>query len=748
MVQRQGPPGSGKPEKSLFETLFPSIYSLYKMVKKDRPSPKKSAKGREASSQPNRSRPSQGADGQQRRGRPVRAPQVQEQLVQEPEDDSPLIVADSPQSVEPVYEPPPILDLPESPSEPRIAREAPPTVLPDPERISEQPLETDYIQDVAEPTRIPRIDEAPPPQQRPRQQPPPQQEEALATTSPAVTDISGSWVEIEGTTDKAYEELKGAQSLRTQAQSMRTQAEQILDEADTIQQEAENVMVQARESFSKALALNPSALKTMADNVRSLEEAIKTERYLRQGTRQQAEEEADGARQRATEAILNALSAVRKATSYVNRELEEARRTTSSAQSLKESSQNDLQRARAMMGQSASLMRQEAQRLLSNPSIGQVGASEKAGVPPASSPSSPLESWSPMEPESSSEAQESSQPIRDDVPVIPLFSESSTAPGVADTGAPAVQTSGELDKQQEILQVGQAANSPAAQAEEQPIQAPDPQPFVSAAAEPNPAVEGQQEVDRTQGLESALNEFLQSTDQSKRDLDSVLNQFLQSGEEPDAPAEPENPEPLPSAPAAPEVSLIESLDFLDLGVEEPQVGPASGIEGAPAQPVGNAIVSPGNEDPAVTVGGEEFGDDLLAELQESLANLTSIEGAAGTGLDTSVTEVQMPVEPPVASPPPQTAAPLVGFSGILRIVVTPVANSDTLSSFGRVIDSVVGVGKIVNQSLLPDGSGHEFTLDLGENVLTVGQLKSGLPNGEIAALGSDRLHVHLRPVMG
>ena len=65
MVQRQGPAGGGQSEKGLFESLFPTIYSLYKMVKKNRPSPRKSAKGGQASSQPSRGRPSQGADGQQ-----------------------------------------------------------------------------------------------------------------------------------------------------------------------------------------------------------------------------------------------------------------------------------------------------------------------------------------------------------------------------------------------------------------------------------------------------------------------------------------------------------------------------------------------------------------------------------------------------------------------------------------------------------------------------------------------------------
>ena len=102
---------------------------------------------------------------------------------------------------------------------------------------------------------------------------------------------------------------------------IRTRAQQVLDEAEAIQEEADRVMAQARNTFAKAIALNPDSLKSMSTTIRTLEEAIRTEGHLRQLTRQQAEEEADWARQRATDAILSALSAVRKVTNYVSREL-------------------------------------------------------------------------------------------------------------------------------------------------------------------------------------------------------------------------------------------------------------------------------------------------------------------------------------------------------------------------------------------------------------------------------------------
>ena len=126
-------------------------------------------------------------------------------------------------------------------------------------------------------------------------------------------------------------------------------------------------MGRARNTFSKALALNPEALKSLASTGRTLEEAIKTQRRLQQLTRQQAEEEVEWARQEATDALLNALNAVRRASNYVSRELEESKRITSTAESLKESSQDELERAERILSDAEALVRREARRLLDEP---------------------------------------------------------------------------------------------------------------------------------------------------------------------------------------------------------------------------------------------------------------------------------------------------------------------------------------------------------------------------------------------
>ena len=104
--------------------------------------------------------------------------------------------------------------------------------------------------------------------------------------------------------DKARDEMEAIQRVRARAAHVRMRAQEAMAEAEAAQDEAERAMAEARYTFSKALALNLDALKDLAAMIRKLEEAIRTEGELRQLTRQQAEEEADWARQRATETIL------------------------------------------------------------------------------------------------------------------------------------------------------------------------------------------------------------------------------------------------------------------------------------------------------------------------------------------------------------------------------------------------------------------------------------------------------------
>ena len=184
-----------------------------------------------------------------------------------------------------------------------------------------------------------------------------------------------------GTTDKASQELKAVARVRAEAEETRKQVQKVLDEVESFHKEAARVMSQAGRTFAKALALNPGGMRSLASVVKTLDEAIRTERHLRQVTRQQAEEEADWARQRANDAILKAVSAVRNVSNYVHRELDEARRASATAESLRETSQADFKRAQAMMSKTESLVRQEARKLLDQPEGILAEASEETAEP-------------------------------------------------------------------------------------------------------------------------------------------------------------------------------------------------------------------------------------------------------------------------------------------------------------------------------------------------------------------------------
>ena len=148
---------------------------------------------------------------------------------------------------------------------------------------------------------------------------------------------------------------------------------------------------------------------------------------------------------------------------------------------------------------------------------------------------------------------------------------------------------------------------------------------------------------------------------------------------------------------------------------------------------------------AAPVQGPEFGGMLPLE--------GSGTGPAQLGNSQRILQAQdwndlpgaQPLGPaPGPSPVPSGGPPpAASYTGILQIVVSPSTDSATLSLFWDAVDSVAGVGKIVDQVPLPDGSGHELTLDLGEDILVVEHLAGRLPGCEITSMGPDRLQIHL-----
>ena len=95
-----------------------------------------------------------------------------------------------------------------------------------------------------------------------------------------------------------------------------------------------------------------------------------------------------------------------------------------------------------------------------------------------------------------------------------------------------------------------------------------------------------------------------------------------------------------------------------------------------------------------------------------------------------------PAFPPAAGSEPDTSQiPATTYSGILYIIYSS-GEDAALSFFWDVMDVVAGPGKVIDQTPLADGSGHEFTLDLGSDVLVLEDLRKGIPGSEITAIGA------------
>ena len=74
-------------------------------------------------------------------------------------------------------------------------------------------------------------------------------------------------------------------------------------------------------------------------------------------------------------------------------------------------------------------------------------------------------------------------------------------------------------------------------------------------------------------------------------------------------------------------------------------------------------------------------------------------------------------------------------TGRVSLVFLPCPDAVTLGSFWEVLDGIAGIGGVVDAQPLDDGSGFDFTLDLGDQVLEIENLMGRIPNSQIVAHG-------------
>lgn len=88
------------------------------------------------------------------------------------------------------------------------------------------------------------------------------------------------------------------------------------------------------------------------------------------------------------------------------------------------------------------------------------------------------------------------------------------------------------------------------------------------------------------------------------------------------------------------------------------------------------------------------------------------------------------------------------YPGAVSIIFTPSAAAATLSFFWDVMRSLVGVAQVADHTALERGSGYQFTLDLGSEVLALDRLRDDIPEAEFVDLGADRFRVQLAQTEG
>ena len=64
-----------------------------------------------------------------------------------------------------------------------------------------------------------------------------------------------------------------------------------------------------------------------------------------------------------------------------------------------------------------------------------------------------------------------------------------------------------------------------------------------------------------------------------------------------------------------------------------------------------------------------------------------------------------------------------------------------LESIWDILDQVAGSGNIADTRLISRDAGIQFTLDLGDKVLDVEELRRSIPDAQLVALEEDRLRI-------
>ena len=604
-------------------------------------------------------------------------------------------------TVETLAEPPstpaePVVRAPSPPMEtavepPRVAAE-PVGIAPTPP-VEQRPTVADQTIEPPQAPPVQPMPERPPIHREPTPRPAASAQSGPETSAPVaqswnIAQMYDTWVDLEGSIGATRADLDSLLSRRKNAEAMRSSAQEVLEQAEAAWEEAGRLGEAARRAFEQGFTANLPGFANRLRAIKEIYEARKAQAQLRRGTNLEAWEEADRARHRATAELLKALTSIAAASAQVDREVREANNLPAVAESLRSSALEDLRGAQAIDDELTLVSREALGQLASS----QVADEDRREDRPASGPSAPQ-----------------------------IVSQ---------------QVSGDIDQDVHRGPV-EAAKAPQAAPEEPP-----PRPVSEPQyAQPGPVAP----------------EVVESTPSSAAD---ALRREFEMGSPPadsGTPDLPQMPEP-PGAPKAVEPGAISTAQALRMEFEaaasaaSPQdgdsprlggdlEGPESGTASGPATSLveelergreSSRIIPASNEPPVVSAD-----PPLAPETASAAGGIQSPPQGLASQAQVDAGTAGLPGDGQL-----DTSGSLAeSYSGRLYLMFPSSLGQNELETVWEVLDEVAGAGAIVDNRLVSQEAGIQFTLELRNKALSIQQLQNRMPGAGLMALGPDRVKV-------
>ena len=501
---------------------------------------------------------------------------------------------------------------------------------------------------------------------------------------PLLPDLA---LDLEPNVAAARDQMQSFIADRSNADEFRREAQEMLEQAEMEWEEAGRLLDVARRACERGVTLNLPGFATRLRLIKEIQERRKTQAQIRKNTSDNAWEEADHARHRATAEWDKARAEMETAALQAKRELTEAQHLPTIAESLIGSALEDVNRARAINEDMARLGRESFSLL------GATNISDEGGP------------GSLLMPESTTD-ELGSQRVSPD-----LVSDEAQESGEVDV-APSMTT----NEPQVLSEESQAAKTV------EPVESP-PMPVaevVEFSAIPEPEIIEATPMPVAEVIESPPIPEPDIVESPVMSAAEALRQEMAAAAFTTAPPDmgtlpPEGEVDVPATdvPTGP-VSLVEELQR---GLEASRnLSVSTGTPEAVAEP-------PAPPDAT----SAEADEDRLQTVAQDLTFQPDVVDSVTTPAETTQRE---------------TSGPLAeSYSGLLFLMFPASLDQNQLETVWEVLDDIAGSGAIVDNRLVSQAEGIQFTLELRDKVLTMDVLRNRMPGAGLVAIAEDRVKV-------